>query len=160
MTMIEDCAATILETVPPILGRIREEMRSHRLAELSVPQFRALGFIDHHPDTSLSAIAEHLGMTLPSTSKLVDGLVSRELILRFDANEDRRRLALTLSPLGKDLLDSAREATRQWMTEALQPLSNEELRQVIEVLVRLHPLFEQKPVQRFAEEQNREDRRN
>ncbi len=157
MTMIEDCAAIIMETVPPMMRRMREEMRSHRLAELSVPQFRALGYIDQHPNTFLSAIAEHLGMTLPSTSKLVDGLVCRELVMRIDANEDRRRLALTLSPQGKALLDTAREETLRWMAEALQRLSNEDLRQTIAVLERLHRLFEQKPVQTKAEEQNLED---
>src|SRR3954447_10301930 len=60
------CARTMLDGLPLVMWFIRQHMRRHRTRGLSVPQFRALVLIDRFPEASLSAIAEHLGSTLPS----------------------------------------------------------------------------------------------
>ena len=78
----DECARQILEIVPMVMRAIRTEIRSHRGSELSVPQFRVLIFLNRHEGASLSDIAEHLGLTLPSTSKMIDGLVARNMVTR------------------------------------------------------------------------------
>ncbi len=82
MENLDECARQLLETIPQIMRFIRAEMRSHRGHDLSVPQFRTLTFIHRNPEVSLSHLADHLGLTLPSTSKLVDGLVNQKIITR------------------------------------------------------------------------------
>ena len=79
------CAQEILEVVPAVMLAIRAELRRHRTADLSVPQFRTLAFIDRQADASLSDVAEHIGLTLPSMSKIVDGLVTRKFVTRGHA---------------------------------------------------------------------------
>jgi MarR family transcriptional regulator for hemolysin len=108
----DDAARHILEVVPLVMRAIRSEMRSHRAADLSVPQFRTLGFIDRRPGASLSNVAEHIGLTLPSASKLVDGLVSCGLATRREHADDRRRVVLGLTAAGCSALAAARKATR------------------------------------------------
>src|SRR5690348_2467081 len=103
----ERCAATIMETVPLVMRAIRAEMRRRRPADLSVPQFRALGFVRRNPGASLSEVAAHLGLTLPATSALIDLLVARELIVRALNPNNRRRVTLTLTPLGASTLGAA-----------------------------------------------------
>ena len=71
---------------------------------LTIPQFRALHFVQDHTGASLSATAEFLGLTLPSTSKLIDQLVKRQMLARDDASDDRRRMTLRLTPKGDALL--------------------------------------------------------
>jgi hypothetical protein len=45
MTVTSEMAAReLLDVAPAIVRAIRAEMRSHRLAELSVPQFRTMGY--------------------------------------------------------------------------------------------------------------------
>ena len=80
--LLDTCARDLMDTAPKIMQSIRVEMRRGRGADLSVPQFRTLGFIQRYPDSSLSGLADHLGLTLPSVSKLVDGLVKQKLISR------------------------------------------------------------------------------
>ena len=80
--LLETCAHELMDTAPKIVQSIRIEMRGGHGADLSIPQFRTLRYIQRNPDTSLSDLADHLGLTLPSVSKLVDGLVHKELIIR------------------------------------------------------------------------------
>ncbi|MBI4578561.1 MAG: MarR family transcriptional regulator, partial [Planctomycetes bacterium] len=74
------CARHLLATVPVVMRFIRHEMRRHRRGGVTVPQFRALVFVSNHADASLSAMAEHLGLSLPAASRLVQGLVQRGLM--------------------------------------------------------------------------------
>ena len=95
----EDAARELLEVVPIVMKEIRSEMRSRRTPDLTVPQFRTLAFVDRHKGASLSAVANHMGLTLPSTSRLVDILISRRLLTRGDNPSDRQdavKLALPI----------------------------------------------------------------
>jgi DNA-binding MarR family transcriptional regulator len=111
MTSPEQCAANLLVGVPAAMRFIRREMRAHRHAELSVPQFRALVFVNFSEDRSVSAMAEHLGLSLPATSRTVDLLVQRGLLERRSVAGDRRRVALSLTAQGRTTYQRARRAT-------------------------------------------------
>src|SRR5512136_590260 len=91
------CAQEILDVVPVVMRTIRAELRRHRTADLSVPQFRTLAFIDRQADASLSDVAEHIGLTLPSMSKIVESLVVRKFVTRQRHPPDGRRITLALT---------------------------------------------------------------
>ena len=76
-TTPDQVAIAILETIPPSMRAIREQMRSGRAASLSVAQFRLLLFVRRNAGTSLSPLAEHLGTTLPAASQLESGWCGR-----------------------------------------------------------------------------------
>ena len=131
------CARQILEAVPFVMLAIRTEMRSHRGSDLTVPQFRVLVYLHRHAGASLSDIAEHMGLTLPSMSKMVDGLVARRLVSRRQAPKDRRRLTLAPTSLGREAMQSAYAATESRLAErltALKPSERRSLGQAMQVL--------------------------
>ncbi|HEY3241717.1 MAG TPA: MarR family transcriptional regulator, partial [Phycisphaerae bacterium] len=97
----ERCARELLAAVPAIMRFIRQEMRGHRQRPLTVPQFRSLVFLNMHEDASLSAVAEHVGLSLPAASRLVELLVKRGFIERRARSNDRRSVALTLTGRGR-----------------------------------------------------------
>jgi DNA-binding MarR family transcriptional regulator len=101
---------------------IRAQLRKHSGSALSVPQFRTLLFINRHRGASISEVADHIGLTLPSMSTLVDGLVTRNFVLRRVHEDDRRRMTLTLSERGDAALLSARTGAQSYLTERLKPL--------------------------------------
>jgi len=139
---LDQCAREVLETVPLVMRTVRAEMRCHRTADLSVPQFRTLNFLNRQAGASLSQVAEHIGLTLPSISLLVDGLVERKLILRNTSAADRRRITLTLTARGHSLLDAAHGATQAALAERLAALSAKDQMIVAQAMQALHPLFE------------------
>jgi DNA-binding MarR family transcriptional regulator len=136
-----DCAGHILETVPVVMRAIRNEMRSHRGSDLSVPQFRVLVYLNRHEEASLSDIAEHMGSTLPSMSKMVDNLVARELVTRHMDPADRRRVILAPTALGRTMRQSAHKATKSRLAERLAVLSPSERRSIAEAMQALKSIF-------------------
>jgi DNA-binding MarR family transcriptional regulator len=139
--MADECACEVLEVVPLVMRAIRSEMRSHRTPELSVPQFRALAFLGRHEGASLSDVAEHVGLTPPSMSKMVEGLVVRDLVVRQVSPSDRRRVTLTLTARGKSILESAHQGTVAHLTEKLAALSPEERATIVQAMQALRRAF-------------------
>jgi len=137
----ELCAQELLDVVPLVMRAIRTEMRSRRSRDLTVPQFRALLFINSHPETSLSDVADHIGLTLPTLSKMVDGLVARNLVNRKPCPEDRRRIELTITSRGRVQLESARKGTQDRLAEILSSLSEADRNLVVQVSQALRPIF-------------------
>jgi DNA-binding MarR family transcriptional regulator len=123
-------AKDVLEVIPIAMRFIKAQMREHGAADLSVPQFRSLLFIRSHSGSPLGEVAEHLGLTAPSTSKLVDGLERRALVERRDSSTDRRKVTLAITPEGDELLDRAARATRKSISAAMAALPPQELRAI------------------------------
>ncbi|HSB81119.1 MAG TPA: MarR family transcriptional regulator, partial [Candidatus Methylomirabilis sp.] len=90
------CARTVMETVPLVMRFIRGEMRRQSAPLLSVPQFRALAFLHQRPGACLFAVADHLGVSRPTASTIIDRLVRRGLVARSVDPHERRRVILRL----------------------------------------------------------------
>ncbi len=137
----DQCADLLMDTMPLVMRAIRAEMRRQRPLDLSVMQFRALGFVRRNPGVSLSQVASYIGLTLPTVSKMVDGLVERQLIIREAAIEDRRRITLRLSAAGQDAVATAHRATQRQIAAQLAPMSGEQRIVVAQAMRTLRPLF-------------------
>jgi MarR family transcriptional regulator for hemolysin len=137
----DDVARELLEVVPVIIKDIRSQMRSRRSPELTVPQFRTLAFVDHNKGTSLSAVANHMGLTLPSTSKLVDGLITRGMLTREDNPADRRRIKLGVTSHGLVILENSRKGTLTYLTDKISPVSAEDKEVIAKAMKTLRSVF-------------------
>jgi len=126
LELTSEYAEQLLEVIPILMRKIRGEMRRRTMGGLSIPQYRTLNYLVRHPRTSLHDVAEHLGLTAPSTSKLVQKLVVNKIVARRVAT-DRRRVCLSLTPSGIAALTAARAETRQQLADSLKSLSKEEL---------------------------------
>jgi len=98
-------------------------MGRHRRAELTVPQFRALVFLSLNDEASLSAMAEHLGLSLPAASRLVALLVKRGLMRRRVRLTDRRCVRLSLTGRGQAVFRAALKATEVALARRFKVLS-------------------------------------
>lgn len=141
-TTSQDCAREILDVTPTIIQAIRFEMRSLRVVDLSVPQFRTLAYINRNPGASLSAAAEFIGLTLSSMSILVNGLVERGLVERKPGRNDRRRVQLSLTPSGAAMQTEVLHATETRLAEMCDGLSAAERETVVQALELLRPIFQ------------------
>ncbi len=135
------CAAVLIDVVPLVMRALRDEMRRHRAAGLSVPQFRVLMFLGHRQEATLSQVAEHVGLTLPSASRMVDGLAARKLVTRRISPSDRRCVTLALTTRGRSRLESAHRAAQLRLAAMLGALSAEERLTVVQAMDVLRPVF-------------------
>jgi len=128
---LDECAREVLDVVPLAMRVIRKQLREHGTQFLSVPQFRTLRFISRNKGASLSEVADHIGLTLPSMSTLVDGLVTRNFVIRRTHQDDRRRMDLMLTERGETTLQSSWKATQEYLKERLSRLSDAERATVV-----------------------------
>ncbi len=135
------CASEVLDTVPFIMQSVRVHMRRSRGPGISVPQFRVLTYLNRTDGASLSAVADRVGLSLPATSRLVDGLVARNLVRREHSQEDRRRIVLRLTAEGRGLVHGARAAAQAGLAEALENLTPSQRAQAAQAMALLRPLF-------------------
>jgi DNA-binding MarR family transcriptional regulator len=136
-----ECAGAILQGVPPAIWFIRRHMRDNRAAGLSIPQFRALMRIARNPSASLSDIADHLGVSQPSASRLISGLVSRGFVTRDECATDRRQITLTLTARGRTIRSKSQEATQAKLAEAIAHLPARQQQVISEAMEILHQVF-------------------
>src|SRR5213593_4171230 len=109
------CAREILETVPLVMRVVRSEMRRQGALVVSVPQFRALAFVER--------------------------LVRRRLVGRVPDPEERRRVVLSLTPAGGRLFARLRARARRQVAIRLAGASASDLRKVTVALAVLDRLF-------------------
>ena len=131
----------MLDGMPQVMWFIRRHMRSHRTRGLSVPQFRTLVLIERFPTASVSCVAENLGVTLPTASRAISGLVARGFVSRESSSDDRRLMSLQLTPQGKDVLDIASGATRDAVAAELAGLSDAQRSVIVDAMGSLSRIF-------------------
>jgi DNA-binding MarR family transcriptional regulator len=126
---------------------IRQHMRRQRAAGLSVPQFRALAMIDRCSTASIGSLAEYLGSTEPTASRLVSGLVGRGYLLRKTCGHDRRQCELRLTPRGRIVLSAAYQAAVDAVAAEIDPLSDQQRQQIAVAMRTLHAVFGKPAIQ-------------
>jgi DNA-binding MarR family transcriptional regulator len=135
------CAERLLDALPPIMRVVRRHMRSHRDKGLSLPQFRALVLLRSAPEANLSAVADFLGASLPTASRIVTGLVAKGYVFRRECPGDRRQVKLALTPRGAAALKSAHDAARTQLARTMESLSQSDRRTVLRATELLYLLF-------------------
>jgi DNA-binding MarR family transcriptional regulator len=138
-----DCAREVLEVVPAVMRPLRQQMRSHRAEGLSVPQFRSLCGVERYDGASLSAVADHLDLSLPTVSRMVNGLVQRGYLQRKSSEDDRRHMRLSIRPRGKAVMQAARAATQEFFIEKFQSLTAGQRSALVSAMRALRDVFEQ-----------------
>lgn len=99
---------------PPTLGR--SAARLGRVAEralgdvgLTLAQYRVLSLLGDG-SAAATALADHLAVSRPNVTALVDGLVERDLVERLTDAADRRRVRHSLTDPGRASLADADQA--------------------------------------------------
>jgi DNA-binding MarR family transcriptional regulator len=139
------CSHAVVNSVPPVIWFIRaaiKKQHEHR-GGLSFPQFRVLCKVNRQPAASLSELAEHLGSSLPTASRMVTGMVKKGLLVRKGCANDRRQCELGLSAAGRKVLESVWGSTHEEIARPLGRLSAEEREAVMRALEILQGLFGQ-----------------
>jgi DNA-binding MarR family transcriptional regulator len=124
-----DLRADILESFTQLMEHVtRWRQLDMADVEVTMPQARCLLLISLHPSMSISALASHLHIGLPSASGLVERLVEAGYVERNPDPRDRRQQLVTLSGRGRSLVDRLHELPSAKLSELLAGLSLAELR--------------------------------
>ncbi|MEI3845784.1 MULTISPECIES: MarR family transcriptional regulator [unclassified Microbacterium] len=89
-----------------VRGRLDDVVRPHGI---TVTQYTALTVLEQHPGMSSSQLARHAFVTAQAMEGIVRALVDAGLIDRVRDPENRRRMAISLTPAGVALLSACRD---------------------------------------------------
>ncbi len=130
-------AAEALVAVAPLATRWIERLLAGHDPPMTVPQYLALRAIARD-GVSGSELARRTGVSGPAVSQLLAGLADAGLLERRTVVDDRRRQALSLSPLGERAFHSAEKLLRERLATLLLELPPPE----VDALSRLLPSVE------------------
>ena len=129
-----------LATIGPRLGRtLRRQVRP--AAGLSMPQFITLRALSHGPK-SASALAQVFGVSRPTITRMVDGLVKKGLVERHHDAGDRRLAIISLTSEGRALQASSEEAAEKFLRGLLDVLPPDRLDRLSAALTDLATLLD------------------
>jgi DNA-binding MarR family transcriptional regulator len=137
----EEIARELLEVVPAVMREIRSQMHSRGSLDLTVPQFRTLAFVNRNKGSSLSEVADHIGLTSPSASTLVDGLIQRGLMTREEHPGDRRRVRLAVTRPGEIILETSTNGTMAYLAKKLSNMSADGREVIVKAMNTLRLIF-------------------
>ncbi len=118
-------AAEALVAVAPLVSRWIERLLARHQPPLTVAQFLALRAVAAE-DVSGSELAQRAGVSGPAVSQLLASLADAGLLQRREFEQDRRRVALTLTARGRRALDSAQDLLRERLSVVLAELPRPE----------------------------------
>ena len=128
-------ARELLHVVMLVMRSVSADMRRSE-KPLAPGQLGTLMRIAAGPCT-MSSLARHLAVSLPTVSKAVDILVRRRLVERSVDEQDRRQTLIRLTPEGRRASGEMRKQAERYVAAALAPLSAEELTALVDVLAAL-----------------------
>jgi DNA-binding MarR family transcriptional regulator len=137
----EASAGELLEVVPIVMKEIRSQMRSQGSTDLTVPQFRTLAFVNRNQGSPLCKVADHMGLTSPSASTLVDGLIKRGLMTREDQPDNRRRVRLVVTSRGRAILEASTRGTMAYLAKKLSSVSADNREVIVKAMETLRSVF-------------------
>ena len=133
------------DDVGVILDALRSIVRELRLASREAEQrvgvhgaqLHALRQLADSPTMSLTELADRTHTDISSVSVVVSRLVEQGLVTRKSAEDDRRRLALTLTARGRGILKRAPETGASRLLRAASRLSDREMHALATTLTKL-----------------------
>lgn len=123
--LVEDIA-TDMAALKRLILRQGESPTQHHISHARVGLLLILA---HEGPQNLKALAGRLCMTPSAATQLTDALVDEKLVGRTQDKQDRRRITLTLTPVGKQKLLRTQKMRMATLAKLLKPLTDAELRQ-------------------------------
>ena len=106
---------------------------------LTGPQWRVFRMLGELADDTVTPgqVSDRLGVTNGNTTGIVDKLEEAGLVARRPHPEDRRATLLELTPTGREVYAEVRPVFDQRVSESLSCLTEDDKRQMIELLGRV-----------------------
>lgn len=140
-------AHDVLRTIRQIVRKVSEHSKAlHREAGLTVPQLMCLKAIGDLEKTSeeitVVMVARQLELSAATVSRIIDRLTRVGLVVRDRRAKDRRKVCLSLTPVGLERFQTLPVPLQERFVRRLSALPAEERSSLLESLRRIALLME------------------
>jgi MarR family transcriptional regulator, organic hydroperoxide resistance regulator len=108
---------------------------------ISMQQAYALTFVFYNSPCKISDICEHMMVSAPAVSQMVDRLEKINLVERISDEHDRRVRNVVLSKKGRLLIDESITARQSWLKSIPLEFNEHQTNQIIESLNMLTDIY-------------------
>lgn len=110
-----------------LVQRLARRIRANRAdAQLSDAHLSALFALDKHGQLSPGELARHERVTPPSINRTINAIERAGWVTRADDPADGRRVVVSLTDAGRELLATTRALRSRWFSAHLDALSDDE----------------------------------
>ena len=133
ITPQKSAAGHIVAIIPLVMRVLASEMR--RTGHTLMPaHYATLTTLVQLESCNLQELAEHLAVSPPTMSNLVSGLVAKGWLQRERSQQDRRRVDVSLTPAGRELLIEMQQIAVSRMSDLLLDLPAEDCLRLVDGL--------------------------
>lgn len=123
MEAVEELADIIMVLQRTFMAQLCSELTK---GQVSFPQFFLLAHINIHDSLSMTGIAEKMCHTTAAATGLVDRLENLGYVQRMHAPTDRRKVLVTITEKGRELVGRIRQDIVGNLTGVMQTLEPDE----------------------------------
>lgn len=111
--------------------------QNNAIANITPTQFSALVRMSDNGECSQNHLGRLAGMDVATIKGVVDRLIHRGLAQSRPDTKDKRRLLVSLTDKGTELIEEMKEAGRAITAETLQPLTAQEQKTFLKILKKI-----------------------
>jgi DNA-binding MarR family transcriptional regulator len=104
--------------------------------EVTLTQYRTLVVLASRGPQNLAGLAEAVGVTPATATRMCDRLVRKDLVRRRTERDDRRQLRVALTAKGRSLVDAVTDRRRREIELIMKDIPTEEQAVLVQALSR------------------------
>ncbi|GAA4336780.1 MarR family transcriptional regulator [Mucilaginibacter gynuensis] len=122
-------ASQIRTTTTRLIKKLRK--KSETGSSLSLTERSVIALLDQHKQMLPSELAATEKITTQSMSQILNHLLELGCIIREASTTDKRKVYISLSPLGQEMLYRVRHEREEWLFKAITEVCTDEERELI-----------------------------
>lgn len=123
-----------INTLPKLMHTIFSSFKPKLDIPIKKNEIRAIMEIHHHPNQTMKYYINAVDMESGSFTYLTDKLVEKNVILKQQSSDDKRKTTLSLSEYGKDITRMLENEMSSHFSELLKGLNENDLLRLKEAL--------------------------
>jgi DNA-binding MarR family transcriptional regulator len=119
-----------------VLVAVAARSLSDTAEEVTLTQYRTLVVLASRGSQNLAGLAEAVGVTPATATRMCDRLVRKDLVRRRTERDDRRQLRVALTAKGRSLVDAVTDRRRREIELIMKDIPTEEQAVLVQALSR------------------------
>ena len=109
---------------------------------VSIVEFRSMRILYQYKKLTVNQLAQKMSLTSSRITRIIDGLVNKQIVIRTTGEKDRRVFYLSLTPKGEKLANDLIQDHNRIHEEILNNIPVESHQSMIEILKQLNKAVE------------------
>ena len=130
-----DFANNVSKLMPDIMREfLKRQTREVAEGNITLPQMLILDVLKDRDSMRMGELAQYLGVSMAAATGIVDRLVRNDFALRGGSPDDRRIVNISITPIGKKIIQKHNQARKKAFIEMFGSLSTSDRDKYLEIL--------------------------